>query len=150
MRIVIQKVKQASVTVAHREVGRIDHGLLILIGVEDADNEEDAEWLAKKACNMRLFADDEGVNNRSVTDVDGGVLVVSQFTLHAGTKKGNRPSYIRAAKPDHANELYQYFVKQVSQHINKPVPTGEFGEMMDVALVNDGPMTILMDSKNKE
>lgn len=150
MRVVIQKAVKASVSVNDKITGAIENGLMVLVGVEDADNNEDADWLANKIVNMRLFADENEVNNLSVKDVDGGVLVVSQFTLHASTKKGNRPSYMHAGKPDHAKAMYEYLVKKLSEMLVKEVPTGVFGEMMQVSLVNDGPMTIVMDSKNKE
>lgn len=150
MRVVVQRVSSASVTIAGRVSGAIDHGLLILVGVEEADLEEDASWLASKTVRQRIFGDEAGLMNRSVQDVEGGILVVSQFTLHASTKKGNRPSFIRSAKPEQSKPLYEYFVQQLEAELGKPVQTGEFGAMMDVELVNDGPVTILMDSKARE
>lgn len=125
-------------------------GFLILLGIEQADTKEDAEWLVGKIAQLRVFGDDEGLMNKALTDVDGEVLVVSQFTLHASYKKGNRPSFIKAARPEQAVPLYEYFVAQMSERLGKPVATGEFGADMKVALVNDGPVTILMDSQNKE
>ncbi|MCF0244156.1 MAG: D-tyrosyl-tRNA(Tyr) deacylase [Bacteroidaceae bacterium] len=150
MRVVIQRVKEASVSIDNKIVGQIGNGLLILLGVEEADGMEDVEWLVKKVALMRIFGDDEGVMNRSVMDVGGEALVVSQFTLFASTKKGNRPSWFRAARHEHSVPLYEAFVKQLSDTLGKPVPTGEFGADMQVALVNDGPVTIVMDTKNKE
>ncbi|MBF01610.1 D-aminoacyl-tRNA deacylase [Flavobacterium coralii] len=150
MRVVLQRVNSASVTIAGETVAAIKQGLLILLGVEDADTTEDIEWLTAKIAKLRIFNDAEGVMNLSVTDVDGEVIVVSQFTLHAATKKGNRPSYIKAARPDVAIPLYEAFVDQLGQLINKAVQTGKFGADMQVALVNDGPVTILIDSKNRE
>ncbi|MBY8962362.1 D-tyrosyl-tRNA(Tyr) deacylase [Flavobacterium sp. D11R37] len=150
MRVVLQRVNSASVTIAGETVAAIKQGLLILLGVEDADTAEDIEWLTAKIAKLRIFNDAEGVMNLSVTDVDGEVIVVSQFTLHAATKKGNRPSYIKAARPEVAIPLYEAFVDQLGQLINKPVQTGRFGADMQVALVNDGPVTILIDSKNRE
>ena len=131
-------------------VGSIDTGLLILLGIEEADEQEDVEWLCGKIARLRVFPDENGTMNRSVQDVSGQALVVSQFTLHASTKKGNRPSYIRAAGPDQAIPLYELFVETLQNHLSAPVSTGEFGAMMQVKLVNDGPVTILIDSKNKE
>lgn len=150
MRVVLQRVSSASVTIAGETVAAINQGLLILLGVEDADTTEDIEWLTTKIAKLRIFNDAEGVMNLSVTDVDGEVIVVSQFTLHAATKKGNRPSYIKAARPEVAIPLYEAFVDQLGQLLNKPIQTGEFGADMQVALVNDGPVTILIDSKNRE
>ena len=150
MRVVIQRVSQASVTIDGRVAGAIGQGLCILLGIEEADGPEDIEWLCRKISNLRIFSDEEGKMNHSLLDVGGEVLVVSQFTLHASTKKGNRPSYIRAARPDTAIPLYEAFIKAMQQAIGKPVQTGEFGAMMDVALVNAGPVTISMDTKNKE
>ena len=150
MRVVIQRVKEASVSIDNKIVGQIGNGLLILLGVEEADGMEDVEWLVKKGARMRIFDDDEGVMNRSVMDVGGEALFVSQFTLFASTKKGNRPSWFRAARHEHSVPLYEAFVKQLSDTLGKPVPTGEFGADMQVALVNDGPVTIVMDTKNKE
>lgn len=150
MRVVLQRVSSASVTIAGETVAAIKQGLLILLGVEDADTTEDTEWLTAKIAKLRIFNDAEGVMNLSVTDVEGEVIVVSQFTLHAATKKGNRPSYIKAARPEVAIPLYEAFVDQLGQLLNKPVLTGRFGADMQVALVNDGPVTILIDSKNRE
>lgn len=150
MRIIIQRVREASVTIdgtLHSSIGR---GMMILVGIEDADTDEDIAYLTKKVVNMRIFDDAEGVMNRSVLDVEGEVLVVSQFTLHASTKKGNRPSYIKAAKPDISVPLYEKFCSELSIALEKTVKTGVFGADMQCALVNDGPVTIIMDSKNKE
>ncbi|MDR1585355.1 MAG: D-tyrosyl-tRNA(Tyr) deacylase [Prevotellaceae bacterium] len=150
MRTVIQRVKEASVTIDGRVKSAVDAGMLILLGIEDADNENDIEWLTTKIANLRIFDDNEGIMNRSVLDVDGEILVVSQFTLLASTKKGNRPSYIRASKPDIAVPLYEKFCSELSKKLNKEVQTGVFGADMKVALINDGPVTILIDSKQKE
>ncbi|WP_158961414.1 D-aminoacyl-tRNA deacylase [Myroides fluvii] len=150
MRIVIQRVTEASVTVEGTTIGRIDMGLLVLVGIEEVDTQQDIEWLSGKLVNLRIFEDEQGVMNKSVLDVEGDVLVVSQFTLHASTKKGNRPSYIRAAKPDFAIPMYEAFIAQVERDLNKKVQTGKFGAAMKVALLNDGPVTICIDSQNKE
>lgn len=150
MRIVIQKVKNASVTVEEKIIASIDKGLLILVGIENSDNKEDINWLVNKIVQLRIFGDENGVMNLSVQDVDGDVIVVSQFTLHASTKKGNRPSYIRAAKPDFSIPMYEQFVAAIETTLGKKVGTGKFGAMMDVALVNDGPITIIIDSKQKD
>ena len=150
MRTVIQKVTQASVVIENQIVASINKGLLVLIGIEDTDNNDDIAWLSAKIVNLRVFEDDKGVMNLSVKDVDGQVLIVSQFTLHAATKKGNRPSYIRAARPEVAIPIYEAFLKQVETLLGKKVPTGQFGAMMQVNLSNDGPVTILIDTKNKE
>lgn len=150
MRAVIQRVTRASVTVDGNVTGSIQTGLLVLIGIEDADNTADITWLSNKIVNLRVFGDEEGVMNLSVKEVDGGILLVSQFTLFAATKKGNRPSYIRASKPDIAVPLYEQMIEQVSQDLGKPVATGIFGADMKVDLLNDGPVTILIDTKNKE
>ena len=150
MRIVIQRVKEASVTISGEVHSAIGHGMLILVGVEDRDSEEDVDWLVKKASQLRIFDDANGVMNCSITDVAGRALVVSQFTLHASTKKGNRPSYIRASRPEHAVPLYELFCNRLSQAIGNPVGTGVFGADMQVALVNDGPVTICIDSQNRE
>lgn len=150
MRAVIQRVSQASVTINGQLKGEIQKGLMVLLGVEDLDAKEDVEWLAKKIANMRIFDDEAGVMNESAIDKGYEALVISQFTLHASTKKGNRPSYIRAAKPDIAVPLYEDFVKQLSDLLGKAVKTGEFGADMKVSLVNDGPVTITMDTKQKE
>jgi D-tyrosyl-tRNA(Tyr) deacylase len=150
MRVVVQRVKRASVTVDGKVVGNIGHGVLILLGIEGADTQEDIEWLCGKICRMRIFNDDEGVMNVSLEENGGEALVVSQFTLHASTKKGNRPSYIKAARPEQAEPLYEQFKTKLSDMLMKPVGSGVFGEMMDVQLVNDGPVTILLDTKQKE
>ncbi len=150
MRVVIQRVSRASVTIEGVVKSSIEKGLLILLGIEDADLQEDIDWLIKKITQLRIFGDENGVMNRSVMDIDGSALVVSQFTLHASTKKGNRPSYIKASKPDFAIPMYEKFVGALSKEMNKEVGTGEFGAMMNVELVNDGPVTIIIDSKNKE
>jgi D-aminoacyl-tRNA deacylase len=150
MRVVIQKVKSSSVTVEGKVVSQIGAGLLVLVGIEDADTNEDIEWLSKKIVQLRIFLDENGVMNRSILDEDGDIIVVSQFTLHALTKKGNRPSYIKASKPDFAVPMYEKFCETLSADLGKPVGRGIFGAYMDVALVNDGPVTIWIDSKNKE
>lgn len=150
MRVVVQRVSRASVTIDGRVSGKIDRGLLVLVGVEEADGEEDAKWLAGKIVRQRIFEDDQGLMNRSVVDVEGGILAVSQFTLFASTKKGNRPSFIRSAKPEVSKPLYEFFVGELAKELGKPVATGEFGAMMDVELNNDGPVTIVMDSKARE
>ena len=150
MRTVIQKVTQASVVIENQIVASINKGLLVLVGIEDTDNNDDIAWLSAKVVNLRVFEDENGVMNLSVKDVDGEVLVVSQFTLHAATKKGNRPSYIKAARPEVAIPIYETFIKQVESLLGKRVPTGQFGAMMQVALCNDGPVTILIDTKNRE
>ena len=150
MRVVIQKVTQASVSIENQTVASIDKGLLVLVGIEDGDTNEDIAWLSSKIVNLRVFDDDNGVMNLSVKEVDGEVLIVSQFTLHASTKKGNRPSYIKAARPEVAIPIYEAFIKQVETLLGKRVPTGQFGAMMQVSLWNDGPVTILIDTKNKE
>ncbi|GAB3013767.1 D-aminoacyl-tRNA deacylase [uncultured Cyclobacterium sp.] len=149
MIVVLQRVKEASVSISEKEKATIGAGILVLLGIESADNDEDISWIGRKIINMRIFADDEGVMNKSVLETGGEVLVVSQFTLHASTKKGNRPSYIKAARPEIAIPLYEKFVKEISSLLRKPVPTGEFGADMQVSLVNDGPVTIILDSKNK-
>ncbi|MCL2511542.1 MAG: D-aminoacyl-tRNA deacylase [Bacteroidales bacterium] len=150
MRAVIQRVKSASVTVERQIVGKIATGLLILLGVEDSDSMEDVQWLCAKIARLRIFDDNDGVMNKSIIDIDGEMLVVSQFTLFASTKKGNRPSYIRASKPDFAVPMYEQFVAALESETGKKVETGQFGAMMDVELINDGPVTIIIDSKNKE
>lgn len=150
MRVVIQRVSQATVNINHQQHSSIRQGLLILLGIENEDTQEDVEWLCNKILNLRIFADAMGVMNLSVKEVWGEFLVVSQFTLHASTKKGNRPSYIRAAKPDVAIPLYEKFIKCLSTISELPVKTGQFGADMKVSLVNDGPVTILIDTKNKE
>jgi len=150
MRVVIQRVEEASVAIGGQVYSSIDQGLMVLLGVECADSEEDIQWLTKKILNLRVFADDEGVMNRSVLDIEGELLVVSQFTLQARTKKGNRPSYVNAAGPDFAIPMYEAFVRTLQSGIKKEVKTGEFGANMQVSLVNDGPVTIIIDSKRKE
>ena len=150
MRTVIQKVTQASVVIENQIVASINKGLLVLVGIEDTDNSDDIAWLSAKIVNLRVFEDDKGVMNLSVKDVDGQVLIVSQFSLHAATKKGNRPSYIRAARPEVAIPIYEAFIKHTETLLGKPIPTGQFGAMMQVNLSNDGPVTILIDTKNKE
>jgi len=150
MRVIIQRVSQASVTVEQKTIGSINKGLLILSGFEDSDSDEDIEWLSKKIIQLRIFNDNEGLMNLSIRDIGGEIILVSQFTLHASTKKGNRPSYIRAAKPDIAIPLYEKFKKQLEEELGKPVQTGVFGAMMKVSLINDGPVTINIDTKNRE
>lgn len=150
MKAVIQRVTEASVTIDEKIVAEIGKGLLILIGIEDADTKEDIDWLTAKIANLRIFGDENDVMNLSVKDIAGDIIVVSQFTLHAQTKKGNRPSYIKASKPDVAIPLYEAFVKQMEKESGKPVQTGQFGADMKVRLLNDGPVTIIIDTKNKE
>lgn len=150
MRILLQRVTRASVTIDEEIFGKIGPGLLILLGIEEADGQEDIDWLCGKVSRLRIFSDEAGKMNLSVTDIDGGLLVVSQFTLFASTKKGNRPGFTKSAKPDVAIPLYEQFVKTLSFTAGRPVATGEFGADMQVELVNDGPVTIWMDSKNKE
>ncbi len=150
MRLVIQRVLEASVTIDGKIKSAIGHGLMVLVGVEEADTREDAEWLAGKVSGLRIFDDENGVMNRSVMDVDGEILVVSQFTLHAMTKKGNRPSYIKAAGHETAIPLYEHFCAELSTITGKNLKTGTFAADMKVALINNGPVTIWMDSKNKE
>jgi D-tyrosyl-tRNA(Tyr) deacylase len=146
---VIQRVSEASVTIDGIVKSKIEKGLLILLGIEEADNDEDIDWLANKIVNLRIFNDADGIMNKSVLEERGDIIVVSQFTLHASTKKGNRPSYIKAAKPDLAIPRYEKFVTVISQVLGKPVQTGEFGADMKVRLLNDGPVTIVIDTKNK-
>lgn len=150
MRAVIQRVSEASVTIEGRINGQIEKGLLVLCGIEETDQEEDMEWLSSKICNMRIFSDENGLMNVSVKDVSGDILFISQFTLHALTKKGNRPSFIKAAKQELAIPLYEKMIKQLAIDLGKPVQTGIFGADMKVALINDGPVTIIIDSKNRE
>lgn len=150
MRVVIQRVKQASVTIGGQEKSRIDTGLLVLLGIEEADTQEDIDWLCRKIVAMRIFDDENGVMNHCILEAGGNIIVVSQFTLMASTKKGNRPSYIRAARPEIAIPLYEKFVNSLSQALGKSVETGEFGTDMQVSLINDGPVTICIDTKNKE
>ncbi|CAM2932234.1 D-aminoacyl-tRNA deacylase [Flavobacterium succinicans] len=150
MRVVIQRVAHASVTVEDKIIAEIQKGLLVLVGIEDADTQEDMDWLVSKITQLRIFGDENEVMNLSIQDVGGDVLVVSQFTLHAATKKGNRPSYIKAAKPDIAIPMYERFVKALESKLGKKVSTGIFGADMKVLLLNDGPVTIQIDSKNRE
>ncbi|MCF2659420.1 D-tyrosyl-tRNA(Tyr) deacylase [Parabacteroides distasonis] len=150
MKTVTQRVQYASVTIDGMVKSKIGKGLLILVGIEDRDTQEDINWLCKKICNLRIFDDEQGVMNRSVMDVDGEILVVSQFTLQASTKKGNRPSYIRASKPEVAIPMYESFCAEMGIQLGKEVQTGTFGADMKVELLNDGPVTILIDSQNKE
>ena len=150
MRTVIQRVSHASVTINGTVKSAIEKGLLVLVGLEDADTEEDIQWLCKKIVGLRVFDDEQGVMNKNIQDAGGDILVISQFTLFASTKKGNRPSYIRAAKPDISIPLYEQFCNELSIALGKPVSTGEFGADMKVELLNDGPVTICMDTKNKE
>lgn len=149
MRIVIQRSKNASVTIENEVRGAIDHGLVVLVGIETEDTNEDANWLIGKLINMRIFSDEEGKMNLSIQDVKGQFLVISQFTLHASTKKGNRPSYITAARPETAIPIYDYFINELKNQSQLRVETGTFGADMRVALVNDGPVTIIVDSKNR-
>lgn len=150
MRAVLQRVRQASVAIAGPVRGQIGRGLLVLVAVEESDTAEDIEWLAGKIVRLRIFPDDAGLMNRSVQDIGGEILVISQFTLFASTKKGNRPSYLRSAKPEVAVPLYEQFKSRLAQDLGRPVATGEFGADMQVSLVNDGPVTLIIDSKNRE
>ena len=150
MRVVIQRTRHASVSIGGEQKSAIGRGMLILVGIEEADGQEDIDWLAHKIVNLRIFDDEAGVMNRSVVDCGGDILVVSQFTLYALTRKGNRPSYIRAARPETAVPLYEQFCRDLSAALGKPVQTGQFGTDMQVELLNDGPVTILMDTKRKE
>lgn len=150
MKAVIQRVTSASVTIDNQITGQIQSGLLVFVGIEDADLQEDIAWLSGKIANLRIFADENGVMNKSVKDICGELLIVSQFTLHASTKKGNRPSYIKAAKPEIAISLYESFLSQLEIDLGKAIHSGTFGADMKIALLNDGPVTILMDTKNKE
>jgi D-tyrosyl-tRNA(Tyr) deacylase len=150
LKAVIQRVSHASVTIEDRKVADIQHGLLVLVGFEDADTQEDIAWLTSKIANLRIFGDENGVMNLSVKDSNGDMIIVSQFTLHALTKKGNRPSYIKASKPEIAIPLYEGFIAQMETELGKKVQTGQFGADMKVSLLNDGPVTIIIDSKNKE
>lgn len=147
---VIQRVSESSVCIEGAVKGAISAGVMILLGIEEADNQEDVEWLSRKIVNMRIFPDEEGVMNRSLLDIDGDALVISQFTLHASTKKGNRPSYIKAARPETAIPMYEAFKIKLTEDLGKPVASGEFGADMKVALVNDGPVTIIIDTKDKK
>lgn len=150
MRVLLQRVSEAAVTVDRKVMGSIQNGLLILVGIEAADGNEDIVWLSNKICNLRIFNDSEGLMNLSVKDIAGDILVVSQFTLHAETKKGNRPSFIQAAKPDFAIPLYEQFKWQLAKDLEKPIESGQFGADMKVQLINDGPVTIWIDTKNKQ
>ena len=149
MRVVLQRVSSASVTVESRVIGSIGAGLMLLVGIEAADTAADGEWLAGKISKLRLFPDDAGQMNRSVIDIAGEILLVSQFTLHASTAKGTRPSFNAAAKPEIALPLYELFIKQLQAAINRPIATGQFGAMMDVAITNSGPVTLILDSKSR-
>jgi D-tyrosyl-tRNA(Tyr) deacylase len=150
MRIVVQRVSEASVRIDNEIVGQIDAGMMILLGVEEEDNQSDADWLIQKVLGLRIFSDEEGKMNNSIAEINGRFLVVSQFTLHASTKKGNRPSYIRAARPEQAIPLYEYFIHQLGTLSNTTIETGKFGADMQVNLINDGPVTIIIDSKSRE
>ena len=150
MRMVIQRVSEASVKIDNEIVGQIDAGMMVLLGVEEADGREDADWLLQKICGLRIFNDEDGKMNKSIAEINGRFLVVSQFTLYASTKKGNRPSYIRAARPEHAIPLYDYFIEQLEVLSHSKIETGKFGADMKVSLTNDGPVTILIDSKSRE
>lgn len=150
MRVLVQRVKSASVSIGGKSHSQIGPGLLVFLGIEEADNNEDAEWLAAKVVNLRLFDDDHGVMNLSAIDMGKEILIVSQFTLHASTRKGNRPSYIRAARPEKAIPLYEFFIDRTKSLLGRGVSTGIFGAMMEVSLVNDGPVTIFIDSRNRE
>lgn len=150
MRAVIQRVSSASVHINGEVAGAIQSGLMILLGIEDADSSQDIEWLSSKIINLRIFNDETGVMNLSVKDIDGSILLVSQFTLHASTKKGNRPSYLKASKPPVAVPLYEKMIAQLSTDLGKPIETGRFGADMQVSLVNDGPVTIIIDTQSKE
>ncbi len=146
----LQRTSEASVQINQEIVGQIEEGLMILLGIEEADGQEDIDWLCRKVCNLRIFDDEYGIMNKSILDVGGDILLISQFTLHASTKKGNRPSYIKAAKPEIAIPLYEKFIEQLESELGKPIQTGEFGADMKVNLTNDGPVTIMIDSKNKQ
>jgi len=150
MRVILQRVIEASVTISDVKVANINSGLLVLVGIENLDSKEDITWLTNKIINLRIFGDENGVMNLSVKDIDGEIIVVSQFTLHAATKKGNRPSYIKASRPEIAIPLYEQFVQQLQHDLGKNIQTGQFGADMKVSLVNDGPVTIIIDTKNKE
>jgi D-tyrosyl-tRNA(Tyr) deacylase len=150
MRLIIQRVKSASVTIENAVFSSINSGLMVLVGIEDADDEKDSDWLVQKLINMRIFSDNEGKMNLSVKEINGEILVVSQFTLHASTQKGNRPSFIKAARPEKAIPLYENFIKKINLELGKECKTGVFGADMKVELINDGPVTIFVDSKSKE
>ena len=150
MRVVVQRVSQSNVKVSGEVIGEIKEGLMVLVSFVDEDNDTDLGWMTKKIINLRIFNDDEGKMNRSVQDVGGDILLISQFTLHGSIKKGNRPSFIKAAKPDFANVMYERFIKVLEQTLGKEIQTGEFGGDMKVSLINDGPTTMIIDSRNKE
>ena len=150
MRVVVQRVSQSNVKVSGEVIGEIKEGLMVLVSFVDEDNDTDLDWMTKKIINLRIFNDDEGKMNRSVQDIGGDILLISQFTLHGSTKKGNRPSFIKAAKPDFANVMYERFIKVLEQTLGKEIQTGEFGGDMKVSLINDGPTTMIIDSRNKE
>jgi D-tyrosyl-tRNA(Tyr) deacylase len=150
LKVVIQRVSESTVTIDNQIVAKIKKGLLVLVGIEAPDSKEDINWLTTKIANLRIFEDENQVMNLSLKDINGEIIVVSQFTLHANTKKGNRPSYIKAAKPEIAIPLYEAFVKQMELELDKQIQTGQFGANMKISLINDGPVTIIMDSKNKE
>ena len=150
MRVVVQRVSQSNVKVSGEVIGEIKEGLMVLVSFVDEDNDTDLSWMTKKIINLRIFNDNEGKMNRSVQDIGGDILLISQFTLHGSTKKGNRPSFIKAAKPDFANVMYERFIKVLEQSLGKEIQTGEFGGDMKVSLINDGPTTIIIDSKIKE
>ncbi len=150
MRAVVQRVTEASVKIDGRVTGNIGLGLVVLLGIEETDDETDIEWLSGKISRLRIFADNDGVMNLSVCEINGEIMLISQFTLHASTKKGNRPSYIKAARPEVAVPLYEKFISQLEKDAGRPIQTGEFGAYMQVSLVNDGPVTIVIDTKNKE
>lgn len=150
MRIVVQRVTEASVLADGRMSGKIDQGLLVLMGIEDADTDEDISWLSNKICNLRIFNDADGVMNLGIKEINGDILLISQFTLHASTKKGNRPSYIKASKPDIAIPMYEKMIRQLETDLGKKIQTGVFGADMKVQLLNNGPVTIVIDSKNRE
>ena len=150
MRVVVQRVSQSNVKVSGEVIGKINEGLMVLVSFVDEDNDTDLGWMTKKIINLRIFNDDEGKMNRSVQDIGGDILLISQFTLHGSTKKGNRPSFIKAAKPDFANVMYERFINILEESLGREIQTGEFGGDMKVSLVNDGPTTIIIDSKDKE
>lgn len=150
MRVILQRVSEAKVEVENQVVGSIEKGFLLLVGIEPEDSKEDVEWLSRKICSLRIFSDEEGKMNLDLNDVNGDILAVSQFTLHAKYKKGSRPSFIRAAHPDHAIPIFEQFLSQLESDFGKPIESGKFGAMMDVSLVNDGPVTLFLDTKNKE
>ncbi len=149
MKVVIQRVSRASVIIDSNVTGQINNGLVVLVGIESADNNNDIDWIANKIINMRIFNDLDGIMNKSIKDVNGELLIISQFTLHASTKKGNRPSYIKAAKPDYSKPLYESFILKMEELLERPVKKGVFGADMKVSLINNGPITIIVDSKNK-